>query len=324
MTTGEGRDLVAGAVRIQAADDADVSQVAAFDASPSFAMSVDTGPGADRVTAKVDVSVGDDGWVTDVEGFSDADITTGGGDDVVYGSVRIAGGDGTDINQSATIRSDIDTGSGDDRIVARMHLATGEEGVASTSAAIRLAGADEEETYSIAMGHGDDVLIARAEIDAPESQLAFAVGIIFGDVDMGAGDDQVIAIGASTGTGDASPALNGSFGIAEATVRLGDGDDYLKARGADGGIRLAHLDGGKGDDVFDVKDGTGSIDGGEGEDLLRLGGRMSDYTFSSLDGERMSRADSLLGEGVLHRLRGAGGFFRGFAGCRWRWFHACC
>ena len=282
--TGNGRDDIAADVAVTAGDDAMVSDVYGFVDSPVFAMTVDTGEGADRVTARVAVSVGENSAVSSVEAFSDAIITTGGGADLVYGSVSIEGGTGTNIDQNAVLRADVDTGDGDDRIVAKLKLSTEGEGVASTSAAVRL-GTDSDDTHSIVMGRGDDALIARATIDAPGSDLVFGVGIIFGAVDMGEGNDQVIAIGASAGTGAESPSLSGSFGIADAEVLLGDGDDYLKARGADGGIRHAFLDGGSGNDEFDIKNGIGTIDGGDGEDVLRLGGKMTDYTFSKLDGE---------------------------------------
>jgi len=99
---------------------------------------------------------------------------------------------------------------------------------------------------------------------------------------MGAGSDTVVGTAETDDFGFESDATAHSDGIQNSTVNLGEGDDHVTARGTSLGVRDVLIFGEKGDDVFDLQDGTGTIDGGDDDDLLILAGNSSDFLFEEL------------------------------------------
>ena len=123
--------------------------------------------------------------------------------------------------------------------------------------------------------------IVSAEIDAEaDADLiigrninANGIGINQSLIDAGPDDDQVW--GLATG--------EGSVGIIGGATELGTGDDVLVARGTQAGVIDALIDGGTGNDRFNIQDGTGLIVGGTGEDTLVLSGMSENYSVTPID-----------------------------------------
>ncbi len=92
--------------------------------------------------------------------------------------------------------------------------------------------------------------------------------IVFGNE----GND--IIIGNATGVS--------SIGINDSLIRGGAGNDIIIAEGTGAGIAGAILDGDEGDDIIRVKSGFGTVNGGDGNDRLRLEGVFADYVFTPL------------------------------------------
>ena len=99
----------------------------------------------------------------------------------------------------------------------------------------------------------------------------------------GNGNDRVIGIGADVAIVDENSVIpldeQSSEGIDGYEVFLGDGNDYVRARGASAGVKDVLIEGGAGRDLFDLHSGTGTVDGGRGFDALVLAGDAHDYVF---------------------------------------------
>ena len=91
--------------------------------------------------------------------------------------------------------------------------------------------------------------------------------IVFGND----GDDTII--GNATGAN--------SVGIDDSLIRGGAGNDIIIAEGT-AGITGTIIDGDEGDDIIRVKNGVGTVIGGDGNDRLILEGVFADYVFTPL------------------------------------------
>ncbi len=112
---------------------------------------------------------------------------------------------------------------------------------------------------------GDDTLNGTNVIDGGKG---IEGSIVFGND----GDD--IIIGNATGAN--------SIGIDDSLIRGGAGNDIIIAEGTAAGITGAIIDGDEGDDIIRVKNGVGTVIGGDGNDRLRLEGVFADYVFTPL------------------------------------------
>ncbi len=137
-------------------------------------------------------------------------------------------------------------------------------------------------------------LIATEEADL---FYGFEEGLQGATVDLLGGDDRVdgtnindggIGIGTSIVFGnDGDDTIIGnaeganSVGIDDSLIRGGAGNDIIIAEGTVG-ITTTIIDGDEGDDIIRVKNGIGIVNGGDGNDRLRLEGVFADYVFTPL------------------------------------------
>ncbi len=112
----------------------------------------------------------------------------------------------------------------------------------------------------------DDRIIGR-------NTSAGGAGIFRSNIDAGGDDDLVI--GLATGAD--------GVGIVGGLIELGSGNDTLIARGAEAGVQDVDIDGGGGDDRFNIDSGTGFIVGGTGDDELILDGESVEYEIMPID-----------------------------------------
>lgn len=208
-------------------------------------------------------------------------------------------------------RSTIETGAADDQIevIARAGPAAAMQSVGAVLSTILTGAGDDSLTFSgqaidgggttdvaglvgsvVETGEGDDILTTEAVlVVTPLSSDAKGIGTYQSQVDLGDGDDLFVAAGAEGAAGvDLDRSERQSVGISLSSVELGAGDDSLVATGADRGIFderdeegvfLNVISGGAGDDVFDIQNGTGFIDGGEDVDTLILAGSAEDFAY---------------------------------------------
>lgn len=250
---------------------------------------VSVGDGNDSVTVSLSVQAGD-GSTIEVRGiveysFQTTVVDLGDGDNSLDVRLSVDAGASTEINNTSVNAIDGGTvigGSGIDTI--DVHI------VANAGAGTELFAFDAIRFADITLGGGGDVLRASTVLDGTGLAGASGHGISATTVDMGAGNDQIIATGASQ---TIPGSLNvTSFGIANSTVSLGDGDDSVTASGAEGGVSGSLFFGGDGNDSFDFGSGVSStINGGAGSDTLALGGVLSDYLVSSVSATEASIVD---------------------------------
>ncbi|MDJ0619631.1 MAG: hypothetical protein QNJ63_23305 [Calothrix sp. MO_192.B10] len=78
-----------------------------------------------------------------------------------------------------------------------------------------------------------------------------------------------------------------AIGIRGGEYDLGNGNDIIRASATGVGINIGVQDvlinGGRGNDTFELQSGTGEVIGGKGNDVLILEGSITDYTFTGLD-----------------------------------------
>ncbi len=137
--------------------------------------------------------------------------------------------------------------------------------------------------------------------DQDDSYEATSQGIVQASFNTQAGNDTIIGnsaniaggtaiLNTSISTGDdddtitATATGSNSIGMDNVTLQAGMGNDVITARGTLLGVQDVSIDGGAGNDRFDLKNGTGQVIGGDGNDTLTLFGVSSDYTFSGENG----------------------------------------
>lgn len=228
ISTGDGNDGAAFTTRVELGDQSSANGVTALSTSL-----VNTGSGRDSVDLEVDVTVGAESQATGVSGINEGAITTGNGDDEINAVAKVTAGANSFANDVHAIHDTM-----------------------------------------VEMGDGRDTIEATSIVEIDASSRGFGNGIYFSEILTGEGADKVIATGADVAIGDMSA------GIRESLVDLGAGNDLLVARGASAGVLESHIFGGEGDDVFDIGSGTGSVDGGADDDLLILSGESDLYDFA--------------------------------------------
>lgn len=227
ISTGGGNDQVTGSVEATLGDGADAFRVDAINVG-----TINTGSGKDSVTGTIDVTVGENSRADGMDALNFVSINTGAGNDEVVGIVTVSGGPNSTLQDNDGIDgATINTGSGNDRI----------EGTSNLSGT------------GLAAAFGD--------------------GINSATIHTGMGDDEVFGTGADIAIGSTSS------GIVKGSINLGKGDDLVVARGGTQGVRDVDIFGGDNDDIFDLHSGTGFVDGGNDDDLLILSGNSEDFAF---------------------------------------------
>jgi len=244
---------------------------------------IETERGDDSVFGFVSAAVGDAGVANANDGVDEAEIFTGGGEDLVVGEAELVGGELTDLRFADGFDSAlVDTGNGDDRVFGAAIVYGG--------AGSDLSDSDGFDDTDVFTGDGDDLVRGEADLGGEDLLAGYGDGFFNLDdtnvVDTGAGDDRVFGIGAAiaiTNPNGVRPLdQQTSEGFDNYTVRLGDGDDRLIARGASAGLKNAVIEGGDGRDHLDVHSGTGAVNGGDDSDRLLLAGESMDYSFVKL------------------------------------------
>ena len=247
--------------------------------------------------------------IGDSAGIDSSQIHTSESHDSVKGSAYLSAGDRNAVSDNAGIslgssisKSFVETESeisiatygGNDLVKGYAHIEVGEDSLVESNAGIqgggglrdKLALATEaneppEEEFAIVTGEGRDKVIGHLKIEAGyESTLADNHGIVGVGIDTGGGNDLVKGIVEIHGAGYEDGDVLASFGIADSAIYLGDGRDKLIARGVTAGIEQVEIHGEGGNDVIDVQNGKGMIDGGEGHrDFLVLEGDFDEFEF---------------------------------------------
>jgi hypothetical protein len=220
-----------------------------------YAGTISTGDGNDWISGSGFAS----GQFATARGFGYNSSDLGAGNDTLEATARAVGATATAFAIAFTTK--LDMGDGDDCVIADAKIA------GSSSNSSLVFGINDG---SIDLGAGNDRLEARAESCGP----GFAAGILQATIQAGDGRDYISAEGRATGAGSEG------YGIVGGRVDLGAGNDWLVARGSTAGLSSATLLGGAGNDTFDLGSGTGSIDGGADRDLLILDGKWTSYTFT--------------------------------------------
>ena len=231
-------------------------------------------PGADLVVGILEASGQSAADMGQNDGIAGPTIDVDSGENLIAGVTRLSVPEAGSIADSNGIAGASITAGNDDDIIAGLSFAEGGSGTDVTASA-GISGT------SIDAGDGANIILGLAEISGSDLIEAHGSGIRcggFGNIETGDGEDQVIGIGASQALGGES------YGIAGYNVYLGNDDDFVFARGATAGVFDVGMDGGSGDDIFDLHSGTtgsgGEIDGGDDDDLLILSGLKGDFAFS--------------------------------------------
>ncbi|UOM35923.1 hypothetical protein [Acuticoccus sp. I52.16.1] len=189
---------------------------------------------------------------------------------------------GPEARAEAIASSAIETGDSDDTITG-LASAVGEAASAVGIVAT-----------TIVTNGGRDFVDASGEANPDAlggAEPSHASGIVDSTIDTGSERDVVLA------GGIVDPGNPGSTGVAviRSDIDLGSGNDLIVARGTTGGLfdertgeggTFEHaLEGGSGNDVFDIQNGSGFIDGGSeaglfGGDTLILYGSAEDYGYA--------------------------------------------
>ncbi|MEM1398521.1 MAG: hypothetical protein AAGF58_01500 [Pseudomonadota bacterium] len=278
--SGAGEDAVTGRASVEAGDGAMALQIGGIF---SGSVIVDMGSAADRLAGLVDVSLGDRATVQTVTGTGFTRVETGTGEDLVTGEVSVSVGVDSLVKGVAGLRgipslgvvgTTLDTGGdlvGDDNVAGSVEVAAGAGSVVDSIFGILLNGG------TIDTGEGNNRIEGTVNISGSSIVYADSAGIIDGILDTGSGNDDVIAQGAAFAVGGGD-----SVGIENVEIYLGEGADFVMARGATLGVRDAFIFGEQDDDLFDLHSGTGTVDGGTGEDELRLAGNHDAFDFNEI------------------------------------------
>ncbi|WP_421723016.1 hypothetical protein [Bauldia sp.] len=217
---------------------------------------IDSGDLADLALGQVTIKVGKKSKVDDVFGIllsnsGDPQIETRGGNDTITGVVSVKAGKKSKVTDLAGIYE-----SSDEPLETR--------------------------DPSIVTGDDADTITGQVTIKGKNLKAAYGDGIKNAVIDSGGGNDTVNAIGAGVAKPKASgdPSLQTSEGLDTTKLILGDGEDFVFARGASAGIKDALIFAGEDNDTLDLHSGTGFVDGGSGDaDRLILSGDSTDFTF---------------------------------------------
>lgn len=261
IDTGKGKDEVTGSVVINAGDNTDIQGTDGI-RDPDIV----TGSGSDQVTGSVQATLGDNADAFRVDAINVGDIDTGDGKDTVTGLIDVSVGensraDGMDALNFVTI----DTGGGHDVVIGNV---TASGGLNST-----LKDNDGIDGATIDTGSGNDRVEGTSKLSGTGLAAAFGDGINSSVINTGDGDDEVFGTGADIAIGFTSS------GIVKGSIDLGSGDDLVVARGGTQGVREVDIFGGDDDDIFDLHSGTGFVDGGNDVDLLILSGDSENFAF---------------------------------------------
>ena len=217
-----------------------------------------------------------------------AEIRSGTGDDTIRGTAIAkveSGEDSATANALGIFNLDsgkIQTGDGNDIIMGSAEASASGTAMVEASAIGINNGSKEVETRN-----GDDIIMGSADAMAEGqegSSTVSAIGISSfnsGEIRTGDGNDFVAGMATASGGGAVST------GILNGKIDLGRGHDTLIARASGTGVNLGVdnvlLDGGGGNDTFDLQNGNGTIIGGSGgQDRLILEGFKDDYAFTEL------------------------------------------
>ena len=191
--------------------------------STTITSEISTGEGNDRITGTVEVERNGEGNT----GFLNNNFTTtdtGAGEDLITGTV-IVSEDGDRNRGFVNGEATTFTGDGDDQIIGTVTVETGSFNAGFFGG-----------LGAVEMGAGDDYLYGAVEVAGAGGDNVGIYNSFSNIIDMGAGDDQIIAIG-----GDAYT----SFGAApddRGFIRLGEGNDRIEGFGSnqsvDGGTSL--------------------------------------------------------------------------------------
>lgn len=278
------------------------------------AGSIESGGSPDVILGLVLADLGDDSSLVNSSGIESGFLNAGDGENIIVGAVYAEFGTGGILGDNSGLNvSQIMTGSGNDTIIGFVGATSGDALDHGLNVGIR--GSTFEEDNTISSGAGEDIIIGITDIgdiiDAEEETVG-AQGLRDVSIDAGDQNDIVIGIGGAEATGNITQF--GAFGIVNTpqkappppdvdadlppgqVINLGGGDDFVFARGGDGGLYRAVILGEEGNDVFDVHSGTGSIYGGDDMDTLILSGNFADFDF---DEAAEADADIANGDFVL-------------------------
>ena len=213
-------------------------------------------------------SAGGSGDRRDIEigSASDANITTGYGDDRIYGlgvfrmNVTSWGGNNRISVQGAD--SDVWTGSGNDHITVggvdtQVHAGGGDNRIDAQGAGVKVWAGNGNDTLNV------DALIGGAWLGDGDNTVNYAAAA--SNIHVGSGDDRInvraVGVAIDAGAGD------NHFDIRSAGARLtaGNGDDYAYV-----GTGVGLLDLGHGDNTVDFHAVGGDVRVGSGDDRINV------------------------------------------------------
>lgn len=130
----------------------------------------------------------------------------------------------------------------------------------------------------IKTGEGNDIVTGEASSSAIAEKFTETITLSLASAENGNATAIADAVALAT-----SEATSTAIGIKGGKFYLGRNDDTINAIATGNGTNIGAQDvlifGEEGDDIFNLQNGTGNINGGEGDDLLILEGHYSDYTF---------------------------------------------
>ncbi len=235
-------------------------------------LSIEMGKGNDDLIGTANVTITRDSFNFGINGITGVHADLGTGTDLVEGKANvIVASEATVESVNGIANSYIESDKSSDTVTGHAMVELGEFSSAR--------GVNGICNTMIDTGRSRDVIEGTSTIipDA-ESGDSGGSGIIYSDIDTGAGGDTVRGT-ALTAIGEGQ-----SYGIAFSTIHLGKGDDEIVARGATEGVHMVEFFGEKGDDVFDLQSGTGTVDGGKNDDLLILEGNSGDFVYTNNGG----------------------------------------
>lgn len=263
IDTGLGNDKIIASARAATGDNGTAR------ADAVRGVDIDTGSGHDTIRATATLKGGEGSFLEDTEGLDQGTHLTGRGHDSISATVTAVGTDGTNIvnNNGMDNVTMLDAGRGHDRVVSTVLSKGGEQSFISNNDGIQDSNirTDQGKDFVFAMslaiaqdgstvvrnnginlgsqnridtGDGSDLIFAAARIDGNNLAGAYGDGIgnPFGGpgiIDMGSGNDKLIAIGAGYNLGDTSEGIDGT------DIYLGHGNDFVYARGSWAGSHWA-------------------------------------------------------------------------------------
>ncbi|MDJ0795390.1 MAG: hypothetical protein QNJ51_00935 [Calothrix sp. MO_167.B12] len=159
-----------------------------------------------------------------------------------------------------------------------------------TAAALAFAGAIANVTAvgidsssTVSTGNGKDIVVGEATAIGIAEVIAEVSANILPFTD----ESSTVNLNIFTEILTATEVNATAIGIRGGEYDLGNGNDIIRASATGVGINIGVQDvlinGGRGNDTFELQSGTGEVIGGKGNDLLVLEGSITDYTFTALD-----------------------------------------